>query len=82
MNRQQAETAFNDSLRKHIYAHTHQPTSSALGHEAHRALGVGSGQGQSDLGGWPSQGDFVVVLASVRNAVLDLLEQAGVIEIP
>lgn len=80
MNRQQAEKVFNEAVKKGVYDHTHQPTQSPLVDEAQSAFGVGHGQGLSDLGAWPGQGDFVTVLASVRSAVLDLLEEAGVLK--
>ena len=78
MNRQQAEKAFSESLKKHIHDHTHRPTQGALRDEAFASFGVNQDPG--GLGIHATQTDFVVVLASVRGAVLDLLEEAGVLK--
>ena len=77
MNRQQAEQAFNESLKKHIHDYTHPPTRVAI-HDAFTAFGVD--QEPRGLGLNATQSDFVTVLASVRGAVLDLLEEAGVLK--
>ena len=78
MNRQQAEQAFNSSLKKHIHDDTHHPMDSGVVDEAKKVLGVGEEPGS--LGLHATQGDFLVALASVRSAVLDLLEEAGVLK--
>ena len=76
MKRQQAEKAFTESVVKHIYELAHPPGGANPVAEAFSSFSVGDGSG---LGAYATQTDFVVVLASVRSAVLDLLEQAGVI---
>ena len=78
MNRQQAEQVFNESLKKHIHDQTHRPMSAGAVDEAKKAFGVGQEPGA--LGINATQGDFLVALASVRSAVLDLLEEAGVLK--
>ena len=77
MNRQQAEKAFTESVVKRIRELADPPSDENPRAEAFSSFRVDDGIG---LGAHATQTDFVSVLASVRGAVLDLLEEAGVLK--
>ena len=70
--------AFTESVVKRIREVADHPSDENPVAEAFRSFSIVDGE--LGFGARATQTDFVVVLASVRGAVLDVLEEAGVLK--